>query len=345
MSRGLPAAWSALFGLPLVVVGGYIYGFQSQYPLVEGQATAPPIAGVLLAAFGLFVCGLGTYVQFVGAPPAPTMRASETFVDDRDPAQRNALAQAFASVPFLASGIALLYFTAYPLVYPTLTLALGLYLFSTGILRYWRNTLTTYLVTNQRVIEEYRFLSLVRNELSLEKVRAVEERRSMRESIAGLGSVHVRAGASGGLTVTINDVYDSTKFADVIRAQLGTEESSENGDVLVTNDNAEHPNTELHDGTPETIRFDGTETNDTRGMNDEYGAIADAKTNTSETESEDVHDSPPADRRFDFDGDVRETRREDHVVAERANRVDTTDVGDEVDSVDADDTTKQPRNQ
>ncbi|WP_198665760.1 PH domain-containing protein [Haloprofundus halophilus] len=231
MSRGLPAAWSALFGLPFVAVGGYIYEFQSQYPLVEGQATAPPIAGVVLGLFGLFVCGLGLYVQFVGAPPAPTMRTGERFVDDRDPAQRNALAQASASLPFLAGGISLLYFTAYPLVYPTIVLAVGLYLFSTGIHRYWRNTLTTYLVTNQRVMEEYRFLSLVRNELPMEKVRAVEERRSMRESLAGIGSVHVRAGASGGLTVTVDEVYDSTEFADVIRAQLGA--GSEDADGYI----------------------------------------------------------------------------------------------------------------
>ncbi|WP_224338054.1 PH domain-containing protein [Haloprofundus halobius] len=235
MSRGLPAVWSALLGAPFVAVGGYIYEFQAAYPLVAGQSAAPPITGVLLATFGLFVTALGLYVQFIGAPPAPAMRADESVVDDRDPAQRNALAQAFASIPFLAAGMTLLYFTERPLVYPTLALAVGLYLFSTGIHRYWRNTLTTYIVTNQRVMEEYRFLSLVRSEIPIEKVRSVEERQSMWESMSGRGKVRVRAGSTGGLTISIDDVYDATEFADVIRTQLGSDDARRLGaDTAVT---------------------------------------------------------------------------------------------------------------
>ncbi|WP_071391328.1 PH domain-containing protein [Haloprofundus marisrubri] len=289
MSRGLPALWSALFGLPFVAVGGYIYGFQTQYPLVDGQSTAPPIAGVVLAVFGLFVCGIGLYVQFVGAPPAPSMRPRERFVDDRDPAQRNALAQAFAAIPFLASGISLLYFTEYPLVYPTLVFGVGLYLFSTGIHRYWRNTLTTYLVTNQRVMEEYRFLSLVRNELPMEKVRAVEERQSMRESLAGIGSVHVRAGASGGLTVTIDEVYDSTEFADDIRAQLG-DEPDERDEYVTAVDDRRELNPSDADATRESLPADTS--GDVDQSNDE----------------------------FQFENDVEEARRDGHTAVERERR-------------------------
>lgn len=220
MTRGLPAAWSALFGAPFLALGAYVYAFQSQYPLAANQPTAPLLAGVPLALFGLFVVGLGVYVQFAGTPDEPTMRESEFVVDDRDPAQRGALLQTFLSVPFLAAGLDLLYFTDYPLVYPTLALAAGLYLFSTGIHHYWRNTLTTYVVTNRRVLREYRFVSLSRTEVPLEKVRAVEERQSVVDALFGLGNVYVRAGSTGNLSVTVRSVYDSAAFADEIRDEI-----------------------------------------------------------------------------------------------------------------------------
>jgi membrane protein YdbS with pleckstrin-like domain len=221
MTRGLPAVWSGLLGLPFVAVGGYLVWLRERYPLTADQPAVTSEAGVVLAVFGVFVVGFGVYVQFAAMPERPTMRDDEWIVDDRDPAQRSALAKAFVAVPFLAAGLHLLYFTARPLVYPTVALALGLYLLSTGLYEYWQNTLTTYLVTNRRVLEEYRFLSLVRTEIPLEKVRAVEERQSAWDALFGLGNVHVRAGSAGGMTVGIRSVYDSAAFADTVRDQLG----------------------------------------------------------------------------------------------------------------------------
>ena len=221
MSRGLPAVWSAVFGAPFVAAGTYVYAFQSRYPLTADGPTAPPVAGVPLVLFGLFVVGLGLYVRFAGTPGRPTMREGERVVAERTPAQRSALAKAFSSVPFLAGGLDLLYFTARPLVYPTVALVVGFYLFSTGVHEYWRNTLTRYVLTNRRVMEEYRFVSLVRNELPLEKVRAVRERRSALDALFGLGDVRVRAGATGDLSVTVRAVYESTEFADEVRREMG----------------------------------------------------------------------------------------------------------------------------
>lgn len=220
MTRGHPAVWSSLFGLPFVAVGAYVYALQATYPLVADQPAVPQVAGVPLVVFGLFVAGLGGYVRLVGVPGEPTMRENERVVDGRHPAQRSALAKTASSVPFLAAGLYLLYFTAHPLVYPTLSLAVGLYRFTTGIHEYWRNTLTTYILTNRRMMEEYRFVSLVRNEVPLEKVRAVRERRSFVDALYGLGGVEVRAGASGDLSVSVRSVADSTQFADAIRREM-----------------------------------------------------------------------------------------------------------------------------
>ena len=220
MTRGRPALWSTVFGAPFVAVGTYVYAFQSRYPLLADGPSAPPVAGLPLALFGLFVVGLGLYVRFVDLPDEPTMREGERVVDERHPAQRSALGRTAASVPFLAAGVNLLYFTASPLVYPALALAAGLYLFSTGIHRYWRNTLTTYVLTDRRLMEEYRVVSLVRTEVPLEKVRAVGERRSFVDTLFGLGSVRVRAGASGDLGVTVRSIHESTGFADAIRREM-----------------------------------------------------------------------------------------------------------------------------
>lgn len=218
MARGHPAAWSALFGLPLLGAGLAI-GTGGGLPVAGAPAT-PPAAGLALAALGAFVVGLGLYVQFVAAPGAPTMREGESVLDDRDPAQRNALGQAVVGTPLLGLGLYLLYLTERPYLYPTVALAGGLYLLSRGLHRYWRNTLTTYLLTDRRVIEEYRFVSLVRNEVPLGKVRAVEESRSAWDSLFGLGSVAVRSGAGGELTVSVDAVYDPGEFADAIREAI-----------------------------------------------------------------------------------------------------------------------------
>jgi hypothetical protein len=234
VTRGRPAVWSAVFGAPFVAVGTYVYAFQSRYPLLADQPSAPPVAGLPLALFGLFVVGLGLYVRFVDLPDEPTMRENERIVDERHPAQRSALARTAASVPFLAAGVNLLYFTTYPLVYPALALAVGLYLFSTGVHEYWRNTLTTYVLTDRRLMEEYRFVSLVRTEVPLEKVRAVRERRSFVDTLFGLGSVRVRAGASGDLGVAVRSIHESTGFADAIRREMdhaGDEGRRGDGDI------------------------------------------------------------------------------------------------------------------
>jgi uncharacterized membrane protein YdbT with pleckstrin-like domain len=148
------------------------------------------------------------------------MREGEEIIETRNPAQRSALAALLVSVPVLGTGVYLLYFTGYPYVYPTLAFVVGLYLFSKGLHTYWTNTLTVYLVTNQRIIEEYRFLSLLRTEVPVDKIRGVSESRSALESLVGLGNVSVQSGGGGDLEINAHNIYHSTEFADTVRDQL-----------------------------------------------------------------------------------------------------------------------------
>lgn len=208
MARGLPAVWSALLGLPFALSGAYA---------VTGDTAVPSEAGYPFLAFGGFVAAVGLYIQYVAAPDPPTMRDDETVIATRNPAQRAAIIKTAIGFGLLAVTGYLLFFTFRPYIYPISTLFVGLYVFSTGLFAYWTNTLTTYYVTNQRLIKEYRFVSLVRQELPFDKIRGVEERRSVWETLVGLGNVRVASGGGGTLELVVRNIYSPTEFADEVR--------------------------------------------------------------------------------------------------------------------------------
>jgi uncharacterized membrane protein YdbT with pleckstrin-like domain len=208
MARGLPAVWSGLLGLPFVSIGAYT---------ITQETNVPAEAGYPFVGFGLFVVALGLYIHYVAAPDKPTMRDGEEILATRNPAQRAAAVKTVIGLVLLVLTGYLLLFTFQPYIYPITTLAVGLYLFSTGLFAYWTNTLTTYYVTNQRLIKEYRFISLVREEVPFEKVRGVEERRSIWETMVGLGNVRVASGGGGTLEVVVRNIYSPTDFADEVR--------------------------------------------------------------------------------------------------------------------------------
>lgn len=211
MARGAPAVWSTVLGLPFVVVGGWLYVGQSSYPTV---------LGVPFASFGAFVVAVGAYVHVL-SPSEPNLGESEEVLERRRPTQRVARVKVGVGLPLLAVTLYLLFFTLVPYVYPTITLVAGLYAFSTGLYTYWTNTLTTYYVTTDRVIKEYRFLSLVRQEIPREKIRGVQERKSAIEAMVGLGNVLVASGGGRSLSITMRNMEQSGAFADSIRSLVG----------------------------------------------------------------------------------------------------------------------------
>ena len=211
MARGLPAVWSALLALPLVAVGLYT-GIADTF--VPGEA------GIPFVGFGLFIALLGLYVHYVAAPAPPTMRDGEEVIETRNPAQRAALVKTVLGLGLLVLAAYLLFFTFEPYLYPIASLVAGLYTFSTGVHAYWTNTLTTYYVTNQRLIKEYRFISLTREEIPFDKVRGVEENKSIWEVLVGLGNVRVASGGGATLEVVVRNIYSPTAFADEVRTLI-----------------------------------------------------------------------------------------------------------------------------
>ena len=210
MARGLPAVWSAILAGPFVIGGAWVY-------LADPSEFVSNQVGLPILGFGLFVVLVGLYIHYVAAPAPPRMRDGEAVIDTRHPSQRAALAKAIVGFVALLVAAYLLLFTFTPFVYPTVAFVVGLFLFSTGIHTYWTNTLTTYYVTNRRLIKEYRFISLVKQEIPFGKVRGVEERKSLWEALVGLGNVSVSSGGGRELRIVIRNIYSPTAFADEIR--------------------------------------------------------------------------------------------------------------------------------
>lgn len=211
MARGLPAFWSTIVAIPFLV-GGYL--------LSTGDGQYPPEIGLVFFLFGLFVIGIGVYIHFVAAPSSPKLGRSEQLLATKHPSQRVAAIKIGLSLPFLLGGIYLLHFTMRPYIQPTLTLGAGLYLVSTGLYTYWTNSLTTYYITDERVVRSYRFLSRVTEEVPFDKVRGVAERRSFSETLVGLGNVAVSTGVGDGLTVTLRNIGDSSGIAEIVRERM-----------------------------------------------------------------------------------------------------------------------------
>ncbi|WP_227130923.1 PH domain-containing protein [Halorubellus salinus] len=208
MARGLPAFWSSIIGVPFIGVGLFLYLAETNHPAE---------LGIPFILFGIFIVGVGLYVHYIAAPKPPKLRENEELIDDRHPTQRVALAKILVSIPLLALALYLLFHTKEPYVYPTIAFITGLYFLSEGLQTYWTNSLTKYYITNQRIVKEYRLLSLIRREIPFGKVRAVEIRKSPTEAIVGLGNVRVASGEGGTLEIVMQNIENTTDFADKIR--------------------------------------------------------------------------------------------------------------------------------
>jgi hypothetical protein len=212
MARGKPLLWSAVIGLPYLAIGAALW-------LTE--AVQPSSAGFPVMGFGVVAIVIGVYLRSAAAIEPPPLRAGEELLAARHPTQRVARAKFVVSIPFLLLGLYLLVETHLPYVYPTIPAAVGLWVYFSAANTYWANTVTTYYLTTERIIKEYRFFSLLREELPLERVRGVQERKGIIEKFVGLGNIRVASGGGDTLEVVIRDIEEATAFAEQIRNNIG----------------------------------------------------------------------------------------------------------------------------
>lgn len=205
MASGRTAFWSLLLGLPLLASGLALHTADRYL-----QSFGEPIA-----VLGGFVVAMGLVIQFINPDP-PVFRDDEEVLDTRTPNQRPAILKTLVSLPFFVAAGYLLYYTQRPYVYPTTAFFLGLYLYSSGLLSYWQNALTSFHLTDRRLISVYRFLSLDRKEIPLDNVQMIQERKTLWEKLVGLGNVRIAAGVED-LEIVARNIRDPTTFAEIIR--------------------------------------------------------------------------------------------------------------------------------
>lgn len=212
MARGMPHVWGLLVGVPAVAAGLYVSLAGSALPTLLG------VPFVLLGAFAVLV---GFYIERV-APEAMAFDERERELVRLHPSQVAAKALVGAGVGFLPLTVYLLVWTRVPYVYPTLTFVGFVVCTFQGLVRYWQNSLTTYYVTDRRVMCEYRFLSLKRNAIKVENITATGRRHTVLESLLGLGTVAVSAGGgSPDITeIRFRDVEQPERAESVIDGLL-----------------------------------------------------------------------------------------------------------------------------
>lgn len=220
MAKGKPALWGFVLGVPTSVSGLYVYlaEIQGSLTLAVGvDISHPEFFSFPLVGFGAFVMLMGGYVQLI-SPQEPVFAEDEEIIKEMHPTQRVARMKVVSGIPFLLGCFYLLEFTLLPYVYPTAAFVVGLYYLSSGLYLYWRNSLTTYYITDRRVIRNYRFLSLSQKEIPLQKVRGIEEARSISETLLDIGSVKIAsAGGGGTVNLQINNIRQPSEFASEIR--------------------------------------------------------------------------------------------------------------------------------
>jgi membrane protein YdbS with pleckstrin-like domain len=181
MARGVPHLWGAGLGIPTFLGGAYVV-------VTGGTETAPAGLGYPFVILGAVALLLGVYVSRV-SPEPPEVEPIEVF----KPSQLSAYLLGVASLPVFVVTLYFLFWTRIPYVWPTLSFVLFVILFVKGLVRYWQNSLTTYYVTEDRVISEYRFIGMKRNSANITEIGNIDRHQSPVETLTGLGNVTVRS--------------------------------------------------------------------------------------------------------------------------------------------------------
>lgn len=180
----------------------------------------PTTFGIPFVLFGPFVIGTGAYVQRQSSPNRPHLRDGEELVDYRHPTQRVAAVKIALSYPCLFATMYLLFFTFLPPRLPD-----GRARDWTVPLLYRRPHLLNELAHDvfhhsERILKEYQFVSRVRREVPLNRVRGVEERKSITEALVGLGNVRVATGGGRSLEIVMQNMDNLNEFANQLRDLL-----------------------------------------------------------------------------------------------------------------------------
>ncbi|ELZ27037.1 membrane-flanked domain protein [Halogeometricum pallidum JCM 14848] len=187
MKRTLPAVWSSIVASPFLVVGvdGYVNALALQVPTALSQVAL--LVGLSIALFGIYVHAV--------AGSAFEPEVTERSLNNATPRTPFVRAKAVVGLCGLCLACYWLFYTHVPYVYPTIALVVGALLFATGVWTYWLNSLTTYYLTNKRLVTETRLLGTNHKNVQLEMVKTRTVARPFYLRLFGLGNIKLDTGA------------------------------------------------------------------------------------------------------------------------------------------------------
>ena len=111
-------------------------------------------------------------------------------------------------------------YTMLPYLYPSVILIVGLFYFFKGTMKYLRNLHLSYTVTDRRVVQMYKFLTLNTAELPVGRLISISESRNFFELLTGRGSVIAASGIGRDQTIKMEEIDNPSPVAETLRGLL-----------------------------------------------------------------------------------------------------------------------------
>ncbi|ADQ69096.1 hypothetical protein C499_06080 [Halogeometricum borinquense DSM 11551] len=174
-------------------------------------------AGYPPAFFGLFAILGGTY-SYLLSPQTMTPRGGEAIVFQTEPTQWVAGSKSVGGLALASIGVWGIAETSLPLAYPVCVSVVGVWFYTLGLTRLWRNSLTKYYVTTDRVVETYQLLSVTQKTMPQRQVQGIEKRKTLIERLLSVGHVRIEsAGDTGTSRIIARNIRDPTQLVNAIR--------------------------------------------------------------------------------------------------------------------------------
>ena len=156
----------------------------------------------------------------MSAFPTPSLGAGESVLVQRRPSMKPAFARMFMGFPIICVAVYMFGYTMLPYLYPSVILIIGLFYFFKGTMKYLRNLHLSYTVTDRRVVQMYKFLTLNTAELPVARLISISESRNFFELLTGRGSVIAASGIGRDQTIKMEEIDNPAPVAETLRGLL-----------------------------------------------------------------------------------------------------------------------------
>lgn len=323
--------------LGVILVGAAIGIFAwwvSRDPQLPNELSRP-----LYAAAGLVL--VGGLLLYNRAAEAPSLIQEEQVVDSFHPSV--IISQLMMGFSLLPLGIALYLYrdTTYPYIYVFIPLFFGIYVLSMGLIRYWKNTLTTNYLTTHRIMSDVRFFGVVSRKAPLKKPNTVNPRSPWYCRLFGLETIifdmpgrNIRF-VDAPTDRNISDTFEAVKEAERDRKRDEENERLAESlrDVLEQPEKKEHSTEGDNSNDKSTQSSKKTDNDASSSESTQKGTVAENVKHTNKRRESDVYNddgSIPLDGGSESEGHNSDTQSDKNIkhAIERLDEVTYAWIGD-----------------